>query len=301
MSGELKNFSRSVHDRLLNLARETERPFSELFQLYAMERFLFRLASSRHASNFVLKGGLMLRVWDAPISRPTKDVDLLGRTSNTIENLVTIVREVCAVSVVVDGMRFDSSSAVGSMIKEDADYSGIRVRFSGYLGVAKAPMQLDVGFGDATVPAPVEVEVPPLLDFPAPRLRAYRRETLIAEKLHAMTILGTTNGRMKDFYDLWLLAGSFDFDRDELCRAIEATFAARTTEIEATPLALQDEFARLPDVKQRWSAFLRKSGLAGAAPESFADVVERVREFVAPVLAHRGVRGTWSPEGPWRP
>ena len=154
MSGELKNFSRSVHDRLLNLARETERPFSELFQLYAMERFLFRLASSRHASNFVLKGGLMLRVRDVPISRPTKDVDLLGRTSNTIENLVTIVREVCAVSVVVDGTRFDSSSAVGSMIEEDADYSGIRVRFSGYLGVAKAPMQLDVGFGDATVLPP---------------------------------------------------------------------------------------------------------------------------------------------------
>lgn len=126
---------------------------------------LYRLAQSKHSKEFVLKGGLMLRVWKAPVTRPTKDVDLLGRTKNTTRNLVLIVQDVCRHEVEADGMQFDPSTAVGSLINEDAEYNGVRVKFTALLGVARVTMQLDVGFGDAVVPGPVEVEIPPLLDF----------------------------------------------------------------------------------------------------------------------------------------
>lgn len=172
MKKPLKDLPKSVHDRLLTLAKRTGRPFNEVMQLYAMERFLYRLSCSKHSSSFVLKGGMMLRVWNAPVTRPTKDVDLLGRTTkNTVANLVSIVQELCAVDVEPDGMRFDPATAVGSVINEDAEYNGIRVKFMGLLGVSRASMQIDVGFGDAVVPSPVEIEVPALLDFPAPKLR----------------------------------------------------------------------------------------------------------------------------------
>jgi hypothetical protein len=166
----IKDLAKSVHTRLLTLSKQTGRPFNEVLQLYAMERFLYRLSQSRHSKSFVLKGGLMLRVWEAPVTRPTKDVDLLGRTKNTVANLVSIVQQVCREPVEPDGMQFDPSTAVGTVINEDAEYNGIRVKFIGLLGVARASMH-DVGF--AVVPKPVDVEVPTLLDFPAPKLLGY--------------------------------------------------------------------------------------------------------------------------------
>lgn len=235
MTREHESVVRSVHDRLLNLSKSSRRPFNETFQLYAMERFLYRLSKSAHSTKFVLKGGLMLRVWKAPVSRPTKDIDLLGHTQNSVANLVSIVRAVCDQSVEPDGMRFDSSSIAGASINEDAEYNGIRVKFLGHLGTARASMQLDVGFGDAVEPPPVDIELPTLLDFPVTKLRGYQRETTIAEKFHAMVILGTLNGRMKDFYDLWLLAQNFDFEREHLTKAVGATFATRSTAIESNP------------------------------------------------------------------
>lgn len=262
-----------------------------------MERFLYRLSVSQHANKFVLKGGMMLRVWDASMLRPTKDLDLLGRTGNSIPNLVRIVKEICEQEVEPDGLEFDASTVTGAVIKEDAEYSGVRVKFVGYMGRAAAAMQLDVGFGDTVVPPPVEVEVPTLLDFPAPRLRGYQRETTIAEKLHAMTILGTLNGRMKDFYDFWLLSRRFAFERKVLRAAVEATFSARNTIIESRPVALTPEFAAL--AQQRWSVFSKKSGI-GDAPSSFADVIAAVAAFLGPVLAEDETASEWPAGGPWK-
>jgi hypothetical protein len=214
----------------------------------------------------------MLRVWDASLVRPTKDMDLLGRTGKAVENLVRIVQDACDQEVVADGLEFDRQSVSGALIKEDAEYNGVRVRFLGHLGKAEVTMQLDVGFGDAVVPPPVEVDVPTLLEFPPPRLRAYQPETSIAEKVHAMTVLGTMNGRMKDFYDIWLLSRKFRFEREVLRAAIQATFTARKTEIETTPIGLTPEFAR--EAQVRWSAFL-----------SIAVPIERPRRPPAHVCA----------------
>lgn len=104
MTRPIKDLTKSVHTRLLTLAKRTGRPFNEVLQLYAMERFLYRLSRSKHSTSFVLKGGLMLRVWKAPVTRPTKDVDLLGRTKNTVANLVSIVEQVCNEPVEPDGI-----------------------------------------------------------------------------------------------------------------------------------------------------------------------------------------------------
>jgi predicted nucleotidyltransferase component of viral defense system len=297
LTRDLKDVSKSVHTRLLNLARKNGRPFSDLFRLYAMERFLYRLSLSPHAKKFVLKGGLMLRVWDASSVRPTKDMDLLGHTESSVENLERIVREICDQKVELDGIRFEPASVGGALIKENDEYSGVRVKFLGYLGRAEAAMQLDVGFGDSVVPAPVEVEVPTLLDLPAPRLRAYQRETTIAEKLHAMTVFGMLNGRMKDFYDLWFLSRRFSFEHASLHAAIRATFEARDTAIEINPVALTQEFSA--QAQERWSAFLRKSGL-GDAPRSLAEVIAAVAEFLLPLLGDGLPGAEWPAGGPWR-
>ncbi|MFT3713038.1 MAG: nucleotidyl transferase AbiEii/AbiGii toxin family protein [Archangium sp.] len=273
-----------MHDRLLTFAKKEERPFVEVLQLFAMERFLYRLAQSRHSARFVLKGGLMLRVWDAPVTRPTKDLDLLGRTANTLANLEQIAREICQQPVAPDGLEFDARSVKAALIKANDEYHGIRIKFVALLGSARAPMQVDVGFGDEIVPEPVQVTVPTLLDHPAPSLLGYRRETTIAEKFHAMTVLGTLNTRMKDFYDLWLLSSSFEFDAATLAAAIRATFARRSTEIELRPVALTPEFGQSVAAQALWSAFLKKGGLTDA-PVSFADAVEHVRAFVIPALS----------------
>lgn len=297
MTRPIKDLAKSVHTRLLTLAKQTGRPFTEVLQLYAMERFLYRLSKSRHSKHFVLKGGLMLRVWKAPVTRPTKDVDLLGRTKNTVANLVSIVQQVCTEEVEPDGMQFDPTTAAGSLINEAVEYNGIRVKFTGLMGVARASMQLDVGFGDAVVPKPVDVEVPTLLDFPAPKLLGYQRDTSIAEKFHAMVVLGTINGRMKDFYDIWLLAQNFEFERAQLARAIKATFGTRTTLLESDPVALTPAFAQSAEAQKRWAAFLKKSALSDA-PQSFAEVVLVIRGFLLPV-SNPSTPNRWRRGGPW--
>lgn len=286
-----KNLAKSIHDRLLSIGKSTRRPFNELLQLFAMERFLYRLGCSPHGRVFILKGGLMLRVWNAPITRPTRDTDLLGHTENSVNNLESLVRDVCRIEVEPDGLEFDGASVRGAIIKVDAEYSGVRVTFLGRLGTARVPMQLDVGFGDVVVPPPVEIEMPVLLDFPRPRLRAYQRETTIAEKFQALVVLGTLNTRMKDFYDLWLLSQHFDFDGAVLMAAVRATFSRRDTELDASPLGLSNEFAMSAQSQQYWSAFLRKSALSDA-PEQFADVIAWLRRFLLPLTSTERL-GSW--------
>ena len=186
----------SVRERLLNQARAQTRPFQELLQYYAMERFLYRLSRSRHAEQFVLKGALLLIAWRAPLSRSTMDIDLLGRTSNELEHIRALITHVCEAESEPDGIEFDSKSVKAARIKEDADYEGVRVRFHATLARARISMQIDIGFGDVVTPAAVEIEYPTLLEFPAPVLRAYPKETVIAEKLEALTMLGMLNSRM---------------------------------------------------------------------------------------------------------
>ncbi len=207
------NSAASIHQRLLNKASAESKPFNELLQYYANERFLFRVSESPHGKRFVLKGALVFLAWQVPLTRSTRDMDFLGFTDNSVVNLVQIVREICSQPVEPDGIVFDSSTVQGESITDEADYPGVRINFLGFLGKAKIHMRLDVGFADVVTPSPIELELPTILDkMSKPCLRIYPPETVIAEKFQAMIALGMINSRMKDFYDIWFMAKSMEFD-----------------------------------------------------------------------------------------
>lgn len=291
------NITASIHQRLLNLARASNRPFNELLQYFAIERFLYRVSLSPYREQFVLKGAQMLRAWEAPLARPTMDVDMLaGRTANTVENLERIVRECCEIEA-EDGVLFDGTSARGEAISKDAEYKGVRVRVRGTLGKIRLNVQIDFGFGDVVVPQPVPTELPQLLDLGAPRLLGYTPESTIAEKFQAMVALDIANTRIKDFYDIWSLSRAREFDGRVLAAAISATFKRRATPLpEDAPLALTGAFSEDPMKQALWRAFLRK-GRLDAEGKSLAEVVGGIREFLLPPVralnVGREFRGVW--------
>ena len=292
-----KNIGASVRQRLLNKARETGRPFGELLQYFAMERFLYRLSRSEYADKFVLKGALMLTAWNAPFLRPTMDIDLLGTTGNDIGPMAAIVRQICAGHVEPDdGLVFDAATVQGERIAEAPEYEGVRIRFRATLDAARIQMQLDIGFGDVVVPAAVPMSYPTILDLPAPHLLGYSRETAVAEKFEAMVKLGELNSRMKDFFDIWLLSRSFDFDGSRLCEAIEKTFERRGTILPiGEPVALTAEFSGNPQKQAQWAGFIRRMKLRDVP--SLAEIIDQLREFLVPVkaavLAGERFRSRW--------
>ncbi len=299
---ELRNVAASIRQRLLNEARASGRPFNELLQYFAMERFLFRLSVSPHGERFVLKGALMLVTWEISLTRPTRDIDLLGNVANDVDRIVAIVKEVCRQEVEPDGLEFNPDSVLGERIAEEAEYEGVRVHFQGNLGTARVSMQIDVGFGDAVVPGPVTVDYPTMLDLPAPRIRAYTRESVIAEKFHTMVRRGLLNSRMRDFFDVWALSQQFDFDAGVLAAAIRETFTRRDQDFVPRPVALTDEFAADTSKAAQWRGFLRKSRLQGA-PSELVEVVRAIAVFLGPVAEalyeDREFKGRWDAPGPW--
>lgn len=213
----VKNLAASVQGRLQKRARETNRPFQELLQYFAMERFLYRLSKSPHRSRFILKGALML-------------------------------------------------------------------------------------FGDIVTPGAETITYPALLDFPAAELSGYPRETVVAEKFQAMVYLRTVNSRMKDLYDIWLLAGQFSFDGKVLAKAVNATFANREIALDVAPIAFTLEFTAQSSTLAQWSAF--RSRLSHEqVPERLSDVVTVLATFLLPVAractTNEAFEMRWSPGGPW--
>ena len=284
----------------MNRAHHDDRPFNELLQYYAMERFLYRLSRSAHADRFVLKGALMLRVWRSPQFRPTMDIDMLGRTNREEALILRQIRDIMMMDVGMDGLSFDPDSLRTERITEDAEYEGIRVRFLGSLGTARINMQIDIGFGDIVHPGPEMAEMPTMLDFPAPRLLCYSRESAIAEKFEAMVSLGSLNSRMKDFYDIWLLSRQFDFNGKDLAEAVSLTFKQRGTVLPEQIEAFSQDFA---EVKQtQWAAF-RKRLQQEHVPVSFQEVTTALGIFLSPIAAsiseESKIPKAWTASGPW--
>ena len=302
MAESKTNTAASVHQRLLNKAKENARPFNELLQHYASERFIFRLSRSPYADRFILKGALMLSAWSGPESRPTMDIDLLGRIDNSLSVIKGVMKEICEFAVKDDGMTFDAETVTATRIVEIADYEGVRVRFRGNLGNARVSLQVDIGFGDIVVPRPRKVAYPVLLDFPAPELNGYTMESTIAEKFHAMVRLGVLNSRLKDFYDIWMLSRAFDFDGELLAEAVQKTFDARNTPINADPVVFDTSFAKDADKHIQWQGFISKVRIAGA-PETFEEVATAIKAFLEPLsvaMAKRQIFSkTWVAPGPW--
>jgi Nucleotidyl transferase AbiEii toxin, Type IV TA system len=254
-----RNMAASVRARLADLARKEHEDFQLVLTRYAIERLLYRLTRTEYATEFVLKGAMLFRLWADQPHRPTRDLDLLGRGDPSVDRLAAVFRAVCGATVEDDGLLFDPAAVTAGKIKEDQEYEGVRVECVVRLGQARIDLQVDVGFGDAITPGPVTVQYPALLDLPAPELAAYPRETVVAEKFQAMVMLGIANSRMKDFFDLWVLARSFAFAGPTLADAIRATFVRRKTPVPAAPpLALTAEFGTDRGKVTQWAAFLKK-------------------------------------------
>lgn len=229
------------------------------------------------------------------------DIDLAGRTSNELAHVHSVIAELCDLVIDPDGVAFDPASIEVQPIQEDAEYEGVRVRFHGTLAKARIPMQLDIGFGDVIVPKPFEVEYPAMLEFPPPVLLAYPKETLVAEKLEALTALGILNSRIKDYYDVALLARLYPFDGALLVEAVHSAFRNHRTIGEAKPIGLSEAFTSDPARAAQWRAFVRRSRLdAGWQLEK---IVEQVNFFaegpLAAVAENRPFVPQWRPSGPW--
>jgi predicted nucleotidyltransferase component of viral defense system len=298
-----KNVAHSVRDRLFKLAKIRGEEFNFVLVRYALERLLYRVSKSPHEAEFILKGAMLFTVWSKHPHRATKDLDLLGSGAPDLERLAGVFREVSVLPVEDDGVVFDPASVRARRIKEDAEYEGVRVTLEGKLGSAKLALQIDVGFGDSVTPPPTTIEFPTLLPFPSPIIRAYARETVIAEKLHAMVDLGIANSRMKDFFDVWFLCHEFEFQRVALANAIRATFERRQTPIpNEAPLALTGAFALDAAKQSQWSAFLGRSGVMDSKltlPEVVAAITPFLMPTIQAAVSAGSVQAIWTPGGPW--
>ena len=299
-----RNLAASVRQRLFNRAQERREDFGLVLTKYCLERFLYRLSQSEYRYQFVLKGALLFELWTHRPYRPTRDLDLSTQGDNSAARITKVLRDVIAQNTEADGLVFDPASIRVAKIKEEEEYEGLRVRFLAQLERARISLQVDIGFGDVIVPGPQKIKYPGMLDFPTARLQAYPKESVVAEKLEALVKLGMTNTRMKDFYDLWILSREFEFSGPSLCKAIEATFQRRRTEIPASrPLALTKEFFDDPRKTGQWRAFVKKSKLDHNGAE-FDRVMRDLNIFLlSPLEAVRTNEPFtmhWPKRGPWQ-
>lgn len=280
---KVKNLSASVRQRLLNVAKRRGDEFNLILARYALERLLYRLSVSPHSELFLLKGALLFVVWGVDDHRPTHDADLLGFGDNDPAVLAATFREICVLPS-EDGIAFDPDSIAAAPIAEEKVYAGVRVTLRADLDGARIPVQVDIGFGDAVTPAPEPVIYPVLLDAPAPKLRAYPVATVVAEKMHAMTVLGMGNSRMKDFHDLQIIASRFEIKTALLAKAIAATFGRRKTPLpEDSIVALSADFAADKAKQAQWAAFLRRNRL-DEKKHSLADCQAVIVKLLLPAL-----------------
>ena len=302
---EIRNFPASVHQRLLNLARQQGIRFNLVLQRYTMERFLYRLATSHEVDRFTLKGAALFQIWTEQELRPTRDIDFLSSGPEDHAGLRTSFEAICAVPCPQDGVVFDPATIRMHDIRDDQPYGGVRLRMEGGLGQARLHLQVDIGFGDVITPEREERDYPTFLDLPAPRLWTYPRETLLAEKLDAMVRLGTTNTRVKDLWDIACLARLFAFDGETVRAAVEATFRRRRTSFAGErPVALLPDYYEDTERDQRWQVLRRRIGPQVDGPALLVDAGEELRTFLGPVcdslIEDRPFAQVWSPGGPWR-
>jgi hypothetical protein len=262
---------------------------------YFQERFLYRLSKSSYCKEFALKGALLFRIYQMPESRPTIDIDFLGmNTGNSEANITRIFKEILAIEY-EDGVSFDAGSLVSEPITDTNKYKGIRLFCFAYLGVAKRRIHFDIGFGDVIVPKPIRLEFPVLLKTqPAPKITAYTPESAIAEKFEAIVSLGYFTSRMKDFYDIYYMAGNYAFSYETLNTAIKATFKNRLTKLADYKLIFSQEFYKNTNKIVQWNAFITRIGINTKL--SFGDCLTKIRIFLAPILNGKHENLRWDPE-----
>ena len=299
-----RNIGHSVFTKLKDQARERGEDFNHVLQRYGIERLLYRLSVSQYRENFILKGASMLMVWLGQEYRTTRDADLLGFGDPAPEHIRKVFQELCRIEPAEpDGIEISADSVSVEPIREERAYGGQQVTLRAALHTASIALQVDLGFGDVVTPGPDQIEYPTRLEFPAPKLRAYPKETLVAEKLEAMVSLGMANSRLKDFYDIWILSRKLRFDGSLLQAAIQATFSHRQTRLPVeAPAAFSKEFAEENARQAQWKAFLTRHALEDS-PQNFEVTISSIRDFLQPVMdaltAGEQFSLFWEPDNGW--
>lgn len=302
----VKNPAASVRDRLLTYAKQHGDDYQRILTRYAIERLLFRLSQTEGAEGYMLKGAMLFVTWPEHVFRPTGDLDLLGRGDADPSAIAGLFARVCQVEVPNDGIRFDPANLKVEAVREADRYHGVRLNLKGELDRAVIPVQVDVGFGDHVYPPPKRESFPSLLpDLPQASILMYPPETVVAEKFEAMIRFGESNGRIKDFHDIWVTTRTFPFDLPSLVEAVTGTLRRRETAIPTEmPVCLTERFATIAEGRGLWSGFLRRNPPT-LNPPPFAELQEQLRRFFAPIIASlgepEGVNGRWDPSGGgWR-
>jgi hypothetical protein len=298
-----RNLPASVRQKLLNISKSTGDPFDLILIRYALERFLYRLSISTYANQFILKGAMLLAVWGGGLHRPTRDLDLLGYGNMSIDLIADVFKKICQVEAEPDGLTFDMGTLRVEEIREQEEYQGHRVQFTANLAEARIHLQVDIGYGDLITPEASYIDYPTLLEYPAPKIRAYPKESVVSEKVQAMVALGMVNSRLKDFYDIWIISKEFGFEGQTLVESIIGTFNRRSTDIPISlPTALTEEFANDAEKMKQWRAFLQRSGLVGVTT-TLPQVIDDLKEFLFEpffAAAHKTIYNkTWFAGGPW--
>lgn len=276
------NLESSIQARLLNYSRVNKREYGQVLTMFALERLLYRLSQSKHAEHFLLKGALLFDLWfDVPL-RPTRDIDLLGFGLAELPHVVGVFEDLCSLDV-ADGMVYKTETIQADEIRKQANYAGIRVSLLALLGNSRISIQVDIGYGDAVTPAPVEAVYPVLLnDLPAPKLRVYPMYTVVAEKFETLVSLGIANTRLKDYFDLWVLRQQGKFEDELLRTAIEETFLRRGKQLpKGIPVGLSDQFFGDDQKQKQWLVFLKKNQLA---PIDLGELIVGLRAWLMPLI-----------------
>ena len=280
---KIKNIAASVRARLLNMARQHHIDFNRVLLIYLQQCFLERLANSRYKEKLILKGGLLFYGVEQLVARPTKDIDFLGRgIVNQPEKIEAVIREILGIEL-PDGVKFQTHKMRSEKIAERRSYSGVRVFIPAELSQARLNLQIDVGFGDAVIPEPVEFGYPALLKDGMIKIYAYSWSSVIAEKMEAIVSFSDLISRMKDFYDIYYLQERFHFNGAELSRAIMETFTHRGTNISGSDYIFSEDFAHNEEKRKQWRAFLRKNNLN--EPDEFSMAINHIKQFLAPVVS----------------
>lgn len=281
MSKKVKDVAASVRGRLANIAVKERRTFDSVLLLYMQERLLYRLSISEFSSKFILKGGLLMFMLTEYKGRPTKDIDLLAQQiSNDKDDIKKVFLNICSINYEDDGLVFNGDDIEVEDIKEAADYHGVRVKTTCLLGNAKKMVQLDIGFGDIVIPKPCEMECPVLLDLDSPVIKVYSLESIISEKFQAMIALSVANSRMKDFYDIYTLLSTNNFDGRKLQEAVFETLQRRHTILEKENVIFTEVFIQDESRNRLWESFLRKINVAKF---QFSEAMKYIEEFLKPI------------------
>ena len=279
---EIKNYGKSIRARLLNVAKQEEVFYQTILTRYFQERLLYRISQTRYRENFYLKGGALMYAYERFAARPTLDIDFLGtHISNDGERIAEAFREICSVDCKEDGVMFASEEITTQNITEFKDYHGVRLSIPVTMDTIAQVLTMDVGFGDVVTPHPVSLDYPLLLEgLPEASILAYSTETVIAEKMHAIINLADQSSRMKDYYDIYHLLTSFQYDTAILQDAINHTFENRHMPYNAGTMFFREDFPNHPQMQVRWTAFLKKATINSTL--SFPEVVRWLQDTLRP-------------------